>query len=172
MCGSFCIIKGGSGGKYILTIAGESGSGKSEIAAVLAEMLAERGIESLIIQQDDYFIYPPQTNLKMRLKDNRRVGISEVRLELLDRNMLDILSGKDEIEKPLAMFDEDCVRVIRIPAGPWELIRKEDIYEILPKLAKNMIESIKKNALNYDLMRAIIEEKQMQDKEDCINLKS
>ncbi|MCL0065585.1 glycosyltransferase [Dehalococcoidia bacterium] len=47
--------------------------------------------------------------------------------------------------------DSPDVRVIRIPAGPWEFIRKEDIYEVLPELAKNMTEFIKKNALNYDL---------------------
>lgn len=43
------------------------------------------------------------------------------------------------------------VRIIRIPAGPWEFIRKEDIYDVLPELAKNMTEFIKQEALNYDL---------------------
>ncbi|MFP3975644.1 MAG: glycosyltransferase [Dehalococcoidia bacterium] len=43
------------------------------------------------------------------------------------------------------------VRVIRIPAGPWEFIRKEDIYNVLPELSRNMITYIKKNNLGYDL---------------------
>jgi len=43
------------------------------------------------------------------------------------------------------------VRVIRIPAGPWEFIPKEKIYDILPELAKNMIGFIRENGLHYDL---------------------
>ncbi len=96
--------------KFIITIAGESGSGKSEIAAVLAELLAKkRYIKSFIIQQDDYFVYPPKTNAKMRRKDINHVGLSEVHLELLDQNLEDILKGKEEIGKPLVIFDEDRI---------------------------------------------------------------
>ncbi len=42
------------------------------------------------------------------------------------------------------------VRVIRIPAGPWEFIPKEQIYEVLPDLAKNMAGFIREHALDYD----------------------
>ena len=31
------------------------------------------------------------------------------------------------------------VRVIRIPAGSWEFIPKEKIYDVLPELAENMV---------------------------------
>jgi len=47
--------------------------------------------------------------------------------------------------------DVENVNVIRIPAGNWEFIPKEFIYDILPELSNNMIEFIKKNNLNYDL---------------------
>ena len=43
------------------------------------------------------------------------------------------------------------VRVIRIPAGPWEFIPKEEIYDILPELAENMIGFIGEKNLRYDL---------------------
>ncbi len=94
-------------GKYAITVAGESGSGKSEIASVLAEKLAEKGMPSVILQQDDYFIYPPKTNAEVRRKNIGWVGSGEVRLDLLDQNLSDILAGKETIEKPLAMFEED-----------------------------------------------------------------
>jgi mannosylfructose-phosphate synthase len=42
-------------------------------------------------------------------------------------------------------------RVIRIPAGPWEFIPKEFIYDVLPELAQNMIRFIEDNNLDYDL---------------------
>lgn len=47
----------------------------------------------------------------------------------------------------------DCpdARVIRIPAGPWEFIPKEQIYGVLPELAQNMVGFIRDNGLDYDL---------------------
>ncbi len=43
------------------------------------------------------------------------------------------------------------VRIVRIPAGPWEFIPKEKIYEVLPELARNMIGFIREQDLDYDL---------------------
>ncbi len=42
-------------------------------------------------------------------------------------------------------------RVIRIPAGPWQFIAKEEIYEVLPELAANAVAFIRDNGLDYDL---------------------
>ena len=95
--------------KFIITIGGESGSGKSEIAMVLSELLSEKGIKSIILQQDDYFVYPPKTNAKMRRKNIGHVGLSEVRFVLLDEDLKDIMEGKSKIEKPLVIFDEDRI---------------------------------------------------------------
>jgi len=47
--------------------------------------------------------------------------------------------------------DMPDVRVIRIPAGPWEFIPKEFIYDFLPELATNMVDFIRNNNLEYDL---------------------
>ena len=47
---------------YFLTVAGESGAGKSEIAAAIAEEIETKGIKNFIFQQDDFFIFPPKTN--------------------------------------------------------------------------------------------------------------
>ncbi len=44
------------------------------------------------------------------------------------------------------------VRVVRIPAGPWEFIPKEQIYPVLPELAANMLEFIRGQGLDYDLL--------------------
>mgnify|MGYP001186891097 CR=1 FL=1 len=57
--------------KFILTISGESGSGKSETATALSEFLTKSDIYNLILRQDDYFIYPPKTNNLMRRKDQK-----------------------------------------------------------------------------------------------------
>jgi uridine kinase len=106
--------------RFILTIAGESGAGKSEIAFVLSKkLLSEAGIKSVILQQDDYFVYPPKTNAMMRRKDINHVGLSEVRLDLLDQNLQDILAGREEIEKPLVIYEKDriCKERIKMEGG-------------------------------------------------------
>jgi len=47
--------------------------------------------------------------------------------------------------------DYPGTRVIRIPAGPWEFIDKEVIYDVLPELAANMTAFIREQALDYSL---------------------
>jgi uridine kinase len=96
-------------GRYAITIAGESGSGKSETAESLRQELEKHGINSFIFQQDDYFQYPPKSNAKMREKDINWVGTSEVKLDLLDQNLKNAIEGKEKIEKPLVYFEEDKV---------------------------------------------------------------
>jgi mannosylfructose-phosphate synthase len=43
------------------------------------------------------------------------------------------------------------VNVVRIPAGGWDFIPKEFIYDVLPELSQNMVNFIAKNNLSYDL---------------------
>lgn len=96
-------------GRFIVTIAGESGSGKSELATTITQALLEKGLRSKIIQQDDYFVYPPKTNEKMRREDMDRVGLFEVNLAVLDQSLCDIIAGKRRIAKPLVIFEDDCI---------------------------------------------------------------
>lgn len=96
-------------GRHTLSIAGESGSGKSETAVALAERLSENGISSVIFQQDDYFINPPKSNDAVRRKDIAWVGPGEVRLDLLDAHLEAFLDGAAEIEKPLVVYEDDAV---------------------------------------------------------------
>ncbi len=96
-------------GPFLVAIAGESGSGKSVIASALAATLNERSLAAVIIQQDDYFVYPPQTNAAMRRKDIGWVGPDEVRLDTLDEHLRQILSGSPQIVKPLVDYDANSI---------------------------------------------------------------
>ena len=66
-------------GKYTITVAGESGSGKSETAQAIANVLKDKGIKCIILQQDDYYVCPPKTNDKTRRKDISWIGTNEGR---------------------------------------------------------------------------------------------
>lgn len=128
-----------SEGKFILTIAGESGAGKSEIAFVLSEEFLKKGIKSIILQQDDYFVYPPKTNAKMRKKDIGHVGLSEVRLALLDQNLRDVLDGKREIEKPLVIYEEDRITSEVIKVEDAAVVIAEGTYTTLLDNVRNRV---------------------------------
>ena len=120
-----------SGGKFIITIAGESGSGKTEIATVLSETITSVDMKTLILQQDDYFVYPPKTNEAMRRKNISHVGISEVHLELLDQNLKDMMDGKNPIVKPLVIFDDDIITEEAIEVGEIRVVIVEGTYTTL-----------------------------------------
>ncbi len=117
--------------KFVLAIAGESGSGKSEIATLLSEILSATGIESIILCQDDYFVYPPRKNAAMRRKDIGHVGMSEVRLSLLDQNLGEIMEGRSEIEKPLVDLDEDLITQETVKLEGLKVIIVEGTYTSL-----------------------------------------
>jgi len=95
------------GGKYAVSIAGESGSGKSELASELKRALAEEGFKVGILQQDDYFIFPSKVCHKMRLKNLDQVGSWEARLDFMEANLFHFKDGSKKIYKPLSIYEEN-----------------------------------------------------------------
>jgi len=120
-------------GKFVITIAGESGSGKSETASALSNLLSEKSVASAILQQDDYFVYPPRTNAAMRRRDIDHIGTSEVRLALLDENLREVLEGRNNIEKPLVFFDEDEITTETVELQEIKVVIVEGTYTTLLK---------------------------------------
>ncbi len=94
---------------FAITIAGESGSGKSETAATTAEALEAKGYRVLILGQDDYFKLPPKTNAAKRLEDIAWVGMGEVHLDKMEQHLQLAKTGAAELTKPLVHFEEDRV---------------------------------------------------------------
>jgi uridine kinase len=99
----------GREGRYAITVAGESGSGKSETAQALADRLEDEGIRCAVLQQDDYFVLPPRSNDARRREDIGWVGTQEVKLDLMDRHLSDVLLGEDDLVKPLVIYAEDRI---------------------------------------------------------------
>ncbi|MEZ5149254.1 MAG: hypothetical protein R2759_19840 [Bacteroidales bacterium] len=114
--------------KYVITVAGESGAGKSEIGRSIADKLLDYDIEAYVFGQDDYFLYPPKTNAKQREKDIAWVGIQEVRLDLLDQNISDAVEGNPKIIKPLVDFDADKIGEEQVDLKPYKVLIAEGTY--------------------------------------------
>jgi uridine kinase len=97
------------GGRFAITVAGESGAGKSELAYEIYRLLNERGRPAGVLQQDDYFVFPPRTNHEMRRRNLEQVGPYEVKLDFLDANLRSYKRGESPIYKPLVIFEEDRI---------------------------------------------------------------
>ena len=130
----FQLIEGqikSSNGTFFITVAGESGAGKSEIAAALAEDIEKAGYLVFVIQQDDFFVYPPKTNEAKRLESGGKVGPEEVHLDLLNEIVRNIKKGVKEIVKPLVIFDEDRITEEKVEIGKFKVIIMEGTYTTL-----------------------------------------
>jgi len=96
--------------RFIITIAGESGSGKSETAKAIQDAFNIKGIKAEIIGQDDYFVLPPHTNDAKRRVDPHWLGPHvEVKMDLLEQNIIDAIKGNASITKPLVDYPNDAI---------------------------------------------------------------
>ena len=96
--------------RYIITVAGESGSGKSETGKAIADELDKSGITSVLLGQDDYFVLPPKSNDAKRREDPEWLGPHvEVKLDVLEQNLVSAIQGEKEIIKPLVDYDSNTI---------------------------------------------------------------
>jgi uridine kinase len=109
-------------------ISGESGSGKSELARALHEALTDHGLRSVVLQQDDYFVYPPRTNDAKRRQDFDWIGPQEVQLDRLGQDLQAIVHGANQITKPLVVYAEDRVDVEQINTSGCHVVIAEGTY--------------------------------------------
>lgn len=117
--------------RFTITVAGESGSGKSETGRALADELGERGIEAAVLQQDDYYVLPPRFNDAARRANIAWVGTTEVRIDLLDEHLRAAQEGADEIVKPLVIYEDNRIDEETISLAGVEVVIAEGVYTSL-----------------------------------------
>lgn len=114
-----------------LTVAGESGSGKSETAQAIADALEPHGLRAAILQQDDYFVHPPRTNDRTRRANLCWVGPTEVRLDLLDEHLAAAREGAARVTKPLVIYADDRITEEVLEYGDARVVIAEGTYTSL-----------------------------------------
>ena len=96
--------------RFTISIAGESGSGKSEMARAVQIVLEKQGVAAQILGQDDYFVLPPRSNDNKRREDPQWLGPHvEVRMDLLEKNIIDVIKGENKITKPLIDYQKNKI---------------------------------------------------------------
>jgi uridine kinase len=121
--------------RMVITVAGESGAGKSELASEIARLMSDVGTRAKVLQQDDYFVFPPKTNHAMREKNIEQVGLYEVQLGLLDSNLRSYKRGESPIYKPLVDYDANEARMIEEDFSAVDLLVAEGTYTSLLNFA-------------------------------------
>ena len=116
---------------YTISVAGESGSGKSETGQALKEEIEKLGFKTAVLQQDDYFVLPPKSNDAKRREDITWVGAQEVKLELLDEHLKTAREGATSITKPLVIYDDDRVTDEEMQLDGLEVLIAEGTYTTL-----------------------------------------
>jgi len=136
--------------RYTITVAGESGSGKSETGRAIADELDLYGIRSVVLGQDDYFVLPPRSNDMERRNDPQWLGPHvEVRLELMEQNLVSAIQGKREIAKPLVDYDSNTIQEETITLDGIRVLIAEGTYTSLLKhvdtrifIARNWLDTL------------------------------
>ena len=121
--------------KYIISVAGESGSGKSETGLEIRKSLINRKIKTYVFCQDDYYVFPPKTNHAMRLSNIEQVGPYEVKLDLIEANLFSFKSGQKQIYKPLIDYNANTINHETIDVGLLDVIVVEGTYTSLLEFA-------------------------------------
>lgn len=119
--------------KFIIAIAGESGSGKSVTATCLQNELELLNKKALILHMDDYFKLPPETNHKARELNIAHVGTGEVRLELIQLHINEFLCDKPEILKPIVHYKENKILAEKIELDEYDCLIIEGTYSFFLK---------------------------------------
>lgn len=117
--------------RFTVTVAGESGSGKSEVGQALADAFGDRAVRAVVLQQDDYYVLPPRFNDAARRANFAWVGTTEVRLDLLDAHLAAAQSGESGVVKPLVIYSENRIDEEEISYEGVRVVIAEGVYTSL-----------------------------------------
>lgn len=120
--------------RFVITVAGESGSGKSETALAISNELTKFGIKSIVLGQDDYFYLPPKLNSAKRHEDPDWLGPHvEINFSALEQNLIDAVENKAAIEKPLVDYNANKIESETINLDNVKVVIAEGTYTSLLK---------------------------------------
>jgi len=93
--------------KFIVTISGEVGTGKCEIAHELGRLLIEAGISVKLLHLDNYYHIPPLERLEWRKKNGlEKIGFDEYDWNTVNQNIDDFRMNKKSVMPIVDLFTQ------------------------------------------------------------------
>lgn len=118
------------GRRFVVGVAGESGSGKSVVATSLAHTLRAEGYATCVLHQDDYFVRPPRTNHEYRMLDiPGRTGPHEVQLGLIAAHLA-AFRREEFVDAPVVNYPENRFDRHRLDLGECDVLIVEGTYAL------------------------------------------
>jgi len=100
-------------GKVIFAAGGESGTGKSEIAYLVGEILKKQGIQTVEWSFDNAYVTPPEEREEKRAEDyNNNVGLNEMNRSRIEE-VIRCFEQDKPITVPIVIINEDGSRPIK-----------------------------------------------------------
>ncbi len=93
--------------KFIVTISGEVGTGKCEIAHELGRKLLEEGISVKLLHMDNYYHIPPRERQEWRIKHGLdKIGYEEYDWKTINQNIDDFRMNKRSVLPTVDLFTQ------------------------------------------------------------------
>ena len=116
--------------KVVVAIGGESGSGKSELAHVVARALKDQGRLTKVLHIDNYYKIRPQDREAWRKENGiESVGLGEINWELLDEHLEAFRKG-EEVEMPCIDLLTDQIDTLRTDFAPIRVVIVDGLYPL------------------------------------------
>lgn len=120
--------------RYTISLAGESGCGKTETSKALINELSRHGVSSIVLGQDNYFFLAPAANDAMRKKNPKWLGPhQEVNMKLIDETLKNAINGSNVIDIPHIEYDTNKETIEQINIADIKVIIAEGTYTTLLK---------------------------------------
>ncbi len=116
--------------KLVIGIGGESGSGKSVLAVCIQELLKDEGFLTMVIQQDDYFKFPPKSNDALRKENINWVGMQEVCLNTIQKHINQFKEKHTHIIKPIINYKKNSIHTEIISISSFQVLIVEGTYSL------------------------------------------
>jgi uridine kinase len=93
--------------KYIISISGEVGTGKCEIAHELGRKLIEAGISVKLLHMDNYYFIPPLERHEWRKTNGlEKIGYDEYNWNLINLNLDEFRMNKESVLPVVDLFTQ------------------------------------------------------------------
>lgn len=99
--------------KFVISISGESGSGKSEVAHLISRFLKDKGILAKVLHTDNYYALPSKKRYELRKKSGlASIDYTEYNWKLIEKHVREFKENKISVLPFLDLLTDQTDKLI------------------------------------------------------------